>query len=222
MNKRTGQLTLDRGGLLWPPLIQGVLIKRYKRFLADVRLRNNHIVTAHCPNTGSMRACSEPGRPVYLSPSNNPKRRFRYTWETIEMSASLAGVNTQVPNLLVKTSILHGKIKSLAQYIQVQAEVSVGQHSRLDLLLARDNGERCFIEIKNCTLVEEGVAYFPDAVTTRGRKHLVELTVRSKKEIAVLFFISFSVWTLRSSNQPITSIRIMAALYVKPCGPVWK
>ena len=90
------------GGLRWPRLIKGTLINRYKRFLADVRLGNGHVVTVHCPNSGSMMGCCEPGRPVYISRSKNPNRRLPYTWEMIEMASSLVGVNTLVPNRLVK------------------------------------------------------------------------------------------------------------------------
>ncbi|MGO9566088.1 MAG: DNA/RNA nuclease SfsA [Desulfomonilaceae bacterium] len=163
------------GGLPWPRLIKGTLIKRYKRFLADVRLGNGHVVTAHCPNSGSMMGCSEPGRPVYISRSKNPKRRLPYTWEMIEMPSSLVGVNTLVPNRLVKRTLIEGGIEALAGYERVISEVKCSPHSRLDLLLEASEGTRCFIEVKNCTLVEEGIAYFPDAVTERGLKHLVEL-----------------------------------------------
>lgn len=180
----------DRGGLLWPPLIQGVLLKRHKRFLADVRLRNGHVITAHCPNTGSMKTCSEPGRNIYLSRHNNPKRKYKHTWELIDMPSSLVGVNTNLPNRLVKAGVLNGKIKSLKGYDQVRSEVTVNQHSRLDLLLEKGNGDRCYIEVKNCTLVEKGVAYFPDAVTLRGRKHLEELARLVKTgHRAIIFFL---------------------------------
>ena len=169
--KRTDQI----GGLAWPSLLQGTLIRRYKRFCADVKLRNGHVITALCPNSGSMKGCCEPGRTVYLSRARNPKRRLKYTWELIEMPSSLVGVNTLVPNRLVKESIIQGEIPALAGYETVRSEVNYGQSSRIDLLLEKPDGDRCFVEIKNCTLVEDGVAYFPDAVTTRGRKHLVEL-----------------------------------------------
>lgn len=162
------------GRLTWPPLLQGTLLRRYKRFLADVRLKNGHVVTAHCPNSGSMLACSEPGRAVYLSRHNNPKRRLRYTWELIEMPASLVGVNTLVPNRLVKAAVLAGRIDGLTGYERVRSEVNYGANSRIDLLLEK-GGMRCFVEVKNCTLVEEGAASFPDAVTARGLKHLREL-----------------------------------------------
>ena len=142
----------------WPKLIQGTLIQRYQRFKADVRQRNGHVVTAHCPNSGSMLGCSEPGRPVYLSRHNNPNRQLKYTWEMIEMPTSLVGVNTWVPNQLVRNSILGGKIKELSGYETIRREVSYGRNSRIDLLL--ETGEaRCFVEIKNCTLTENDTAF---------------------------------------------------------------
>ena len=158
----------------WPRLIRGVLLKRYQRFKADVKLKNGHVVTAHCPNSGSMMGCSEPGRPVHLSRHNNPGRQLKYTWEMIEMPTSLVGVNTMVPNRLGKEAIINKEVEALSGYRKVRNEVRYGKNSRIDLLLERGR-ERCFVEIKNCTLVEDGVAYFPDAVTTRGLKHLVEL-----------------------------------------------
>ena len=170
---------LSRGtataGLAWPHLVSGTLLKRYKRFIADVELARGEVVTAHCPNSGSMKGCSEPGRTVYLSRSDNPKRRLRYTWEMIDMSTSLVGVNTLVPNRLVAHSIAGSRVPSLHGYEKLSREVSYGANSRVDLLLERSSGDRCFVEVKNCTLVDRGVAYFPDAVTARGRKHLVEL-----------------------------------------------
>lgn len=160
--------------LLWPKLIQGILIKRYKRFMADVKLANGHVVTAHCPNSGSMLECSEHGRRVYLSRHSNPKRQLRYTWEMIEMPGSLVGVNTMIPNRLVRASIEAGKIPGLSGFNSIRSEVKYGENSRIDLLLENCGG-CCFVEVKNCTLVSDGVACFPDAVTSRGLKHLVEL-----------------------------------------------
>ena len=178
----------DRG-LRWPRLIQGTLVCRYKRFLADVKLRNGHVVTAHCPNSGSMRSCSEPGRPAFISRQNRPGRKLLYTWEMIQMPGSLVGVNTMVPNRLVRREIEGGAVPELAGYPRVRAEVPYGHRSRVDLLLERD-GERCFVEIKNCTLVEGSTALFPDAVTARGLKHLHELAdqVRAGHR-AVIFFL---------------------------------
>ncbi len=173
-----------------PELIQGKLIKRYKRFLADVELENGEIVIAHCANSGSMRGCATPGAPVWLSMSDNPKRKLKFTWELIQTKDSMIGVNTQVPNRLVKAAIENGTVDELKEYTRVKPEVKTSEHTRLDLLLENDTGKRCYVEIKNCTLVEEGVAMFPDAVTTRGQKHLDEL-VRLKREgyEAVIFYL---------------------------------
>jgi sugar fermentation stimulation protein A len=165
----------DLPGLQWPPLIRGMLLRRYKRFLADVRLEDGTIVTAHCPNSGSMLGCSEPGMPVYLSDDAHPKRRLRYTWQMIEMPSSLVGINTLVPNRLAKQAAATASIPEFQGYERVSSEVKVSPHSRLDLVLERRISERFFIEIKNCTLVEAGIAHFPDAVTERGLKHLTEL-----------------------------------------------
>ena len=160
---------------MWPELIPGILVKRYKRFLADVEIKEGKVVTAHCPNTGSMQGCSEPGRPVYLSHHDNPKRKLNYTWELIEMPTSLVGINTLIPNRLVFASIKAGLIPELSGYEIAKREVNIGRHSRIDLLLTNGDYERCYIEIKNCTLVKDGIAFFPDAVTSRGLKHITEL-----------------------------------------------
>jgi sugar fermentation stimulation protein A len=161
--------------LKWPPLIPGTLIRRYKRFLADVKLENGRTVTAHCPNTGSMKGCSEPGRTVYVSFHDDPKRKLNYTWQLIRMPDSLVGVNTLVPNRLVEQSIRSGTIHEFGFAKEIRREVAVGNRSRIDLRLLDAAGRACYIEIKNCTLVEDGIARFPDAVTSRGVKHLFEL-----------------------------------------------
>ena len=178
-------------GLHWPPLIPGTLIKRYKRFLADVKLKDGTIVTAHCPNTGSMAGCSQPGRPVYLSTHNNPKRKLKYTWELIKMPTSLVGVNTLVPNRLVVESIKAGVVPELTGYDRVDREVKINDHTRLDFVLTSHGGKSCYGEIKNCTLVNNGVAAFPDAVTARGLKHINELEalVESGHRSVMFYFI---------------------------------
>jgi sugar fermentation stimulation protein A len=177
-------------GLHWPEMISGRLIRRYKRFLADVKLEDGRVVTAHCPNSGKMTACCEPGMPVYLSSHDSPRRKLKYTWELIEMPTSLVGVNTQVPNRLVAESIDRGLVGELSGYASLHREVTVGEHSRIDILLSDLKGGRCYVEVKNCTLVQDGVAAFPDAVTKRGLKHLVELR-RLVKEGArcVMFYL---------------------------------
>jgi sugar fermentation stimulation protein A len=177
-------------GIPWPKLTAGKLIKRYKRFLADVELKNGQTITAHCPNSGSMKECSEPGRTVYLSHHSSPKRKLKYTWELIDMPDSLVGVNTLVPNRLVFESVRAGLIKELAEYQKITKEVKVGKGTRLDLVCEHEEKEKCYVEIKNCTLVNEGVAFFPDAVTTRGLKHLVELQMLISSGFrGVMFFL---------------------------------
>ena len=158
--------------------------------MADVALENGEIVTAHCPNSGSMKECCEPGMPVYLSYHNNPKRKLKYTWELIEMPSSLVGVNTQIPNQLVAKSIEAGVLQDFEYYDDMVREVKTPFNSRLDILLTKHGKERCFVEIKNCTLVKEGVALFPDAVTSRGLKHLVEMrTLTSSGNRCVMFYL---------------------------------
>lgn len=180
----------DKHYLLWPELHRGTLIKRYKRFLADVKLDNGSTVTAHCPNSGSMKECSEPGSPVYLSYHDNPKRKLAYTWELIQMKGSLIGVNTQWPNRLVELGIAEGRVKELTSYPVIRREVKVNDRSRLDLLLSNEKGEQCYVEVKNCTLVKDQLASFPDAVTTRGKKHLSELQLLlAPKTRCVIFFL---------------------------------
>ena len=176
-------------GLQWPELIAGTLIQRYKRFLADVKLDTGETVTAHCPNTGSMKGCCESRRPVYLSVHDNPRRKLKYTWEMIRMPASLVGVNTLVPNRLVFESARAGVIPELSGYQQIVREVKISAHSRIDLALSGDGRRLCYVEIKNCTLVEGGIARFPDAVTTRGLRHIRELEAQVKSGCrAVMFY----------------------------------
>jgi len=178
------------GEIKFPELTEGTLIKRYKRFLTDIRLKDGSQITAHCPNTGAMSTCAQTGQPVYVSYHDNPKRKLKYSWDLIKMPTSLVGINTILPNKLVKLSIECGLIKELTTYEQVRSEVKVGEKSRLDLMLEKDSGEKCYIEVKNCTLVEGNMAYFPDAVTARGLKHIEELVKLKKKgHRAVMFYL---------------------------------
>lgn len=172
------------------PLIQGVLIKRYKRFLADITLADGSELTVHCPNTGSMKNCAEPGSAVWLSDSGNTKRKYRHTWEMVSVGdGAVAGINTGRANGLVKEAILSGRIAELAGYDNLRSEVKYGdENSRIDLLL-EGAGEQCYVEVKSLTLGEGEVGYFPDAVTERGRKHLRELEAMvGQGHRAVLFF----------------------------------
>ncbi|HEY6873995.1 MAG TPA: DNA/RNA nuclease SfsA [Geobacteraceae bacterium] len=160
--------------LLPSPLQPGILIRRYQRFLADVELPDGTLVTAHCPNSGSMMGCAIPGSPVFLSLSNNPNRKYKYTWELVQTGNQWAGINTGLPNRLVREGIEDGTITELQGYTRIRNEVPYGEHSRFDLLLEGARGP-CFVEVKNVTLVTGRVALFPDSVTTRGQKHLTEL-----------------------------------------------
>lgn len=170
-------------------LLRGILIKRYKRFLADVLLDSNELVTVHCPNSGSMLSCSEPGRPVYVSRSNKAGRRYPYTWELIDMHGALVGVNTGIPNRLVVEAWEEGRLPGFGRYASLKREVRYGTNSRIDVLLQGD-AERCFIEIKNVTLVRGQAIQFPDAVTTRGAKHLIELIgVKRQGQRAVMMYV---------------------------------
>ncbi|MCV2404141.1 DNA/RNA nuclease SfsA [Marinomonas sp. C2222] len=159
------------------PLIEGRLIKRYKRFLADIELPTGEVIVAHCPNTGSMRRCQQENARVWVSKSDNPKRKLAYTWELVEVDESyLACINTGYPNKLVGEAIRNEVIKELAGYDDIKAEVKYGEKSRIDWLLSDADGKQCYVEVKNATLLEEdGRGYFPDAVTDRGRKHLNEM-----------------------------------------------
>jgi sugar fermentation stimulation protein A len=156
------------------PLLPGTLIRRYKRFLADVELANGEIVTAHCPNTGSMMGCAVPGNPVLLSFNDSPHRKLHYTWELVNVNGQWAGINTGLPNKLTREAIENGIIKELSGYETIRPEVKYGANSRIDLLLSGPPG-LCYVEVKNVTLVNGDQALFPDAVTLRGQKHLHEL-----------------------------------------------
>ena len=168
------------------PLIEGRLIRRYKRFLADIELNDGQIITAHTANTGAMTGCAEPGSRVWLSESTNLKRKYRHTWELVQAvppAKSLIGINTQRSNALVKEAIAAGVVPELKQYTNIRAEVRYGQeNSRIDLLLESHNTtgiENCYVEVKNVTLFatesNQRIGYFPDAVTARGERHLREL-----------------------------------------------
>jgi len=171
-----------------PPLLPGTLVKRYKRFLADIVLEDGSTVTVHCPNSGSMKGCATPGSRVYISRSSNPGRKYPFTWELVETDGFWAGINTALPNHLVRDAIENGTVAELQGYETLRPEVPYGEHSRIDLLLESPN-QRCFVEVKNVTLVEDGLALFPDAVTIRGQKHLNELmSVVREGDRGVIFF----------------------------------
>lgn len=175
------------GGLSWGPLVQGRLVRRYKRFLADVEL-NGQVITAHTPNTGRMIGCSEPGRPVWLSLHEGAKRKYPHTLEMIKMPTALVGVNTMIPNRLAALAAARGLLAEVGGPAEVETEVRSGA-SRLDLLLTEASGAQIMVEVKNCTLAEGGVAYFPDAVTARGGKHVDELAGLARGGLRAAVFI---------------------------------
>ena len=171
--------------------ISGKLIKRYKRFFADVQLDNNkEIVTAHCPNTGSMLGLLGEGNAVKLSETNKKDRKLKFTLEIIKSNGASVGVNTHRANRIVEAALLSNKIKSIKKIIHIQREVRYGENSRIDFLV-NNKDEEIYIEVKNVTLsLKKGIAEFPDAITERGSKHLKELSkIKDKKTRAIMLYL---------------------------------
>lgn len=172
------------------PLHRGRFVRRYKRFFADVRLNGGDEVAVHCPNSGSMAGLLVPGAPVVVSDSENDERRLRLTLERIRIGRAWVGVNTMIPNRVVKDGIERGLVAELAGYDEVRSEVVCGPHSRIDLCLGGARRPRTWVEVKNTTLRDGSVARFPDAVTERGLKHLGELERLVREgDRAVMFFL---------------------------------
>jgi sugar fermentation stimulation protein A len=178
----------------YPDLVKGILLKRYKRFFADIQLESGAIVTAHCPNTGPMTGICIEGQPVYVSTSDDPKRKLAYTWEMIQIGETWVGVNTNLPNRVMKNALSAGIFPDLADPTTIaRAEVAYGQNngSRIDFLLARGDDRPIYIEVKNTTWTKGEIALFPDTVTTRGQKHLLELMgILPDAEPIMLYFIN--------------------------------
>ena len=181
------------------PLIRGTLVQRYKRFLADVRLDDGRVITASCPNTGSMMGLSAPGTIVWLSENGSPTRKYRFTWELVEADLgsgpSLVGINTGLPNKIVAEAIGGEGIEGLAGYPKARREVKYGQNSRIDVLLECAVKGQCYVEIKNVHLSRrENLAEFPDSVTTRGAKHLAEMSemVRQGHRAVMVYLVQRS------------------------------
>ena len=181
-----------------PPLLKTTLVKRHKRFLADVNHPEMGDFTAHCPNTGSMKNCWSEGDVAWLLDSENPKRKYRFTWVINETrDGHMICINTHLANQIVTEGIETGVVKELQDYKQIQQEVKYGdENSRIDLLLTDPDKPDCYVEIKTVTLLESGddfdtgAGFFPDAVTTRGQKHLRELIeMKQQGHRAVLFFL---------------------------------
>jgi sugar fermentation stimulation protein A len=173
-------------------LIEGRLLRRYKRFLVDVEMPGGETLTAHCPNTGAMTGCAEPGRPVWLSVSDSPSRKYPHTWELVDTGAGIACVHSALANRVVAEAVGAGRVPELDGYGDLQTEVAYGRGSRADMVLA-GSGPRCVVEIKSVTLRQpDGSGAFPDAVSERARKHLDELrAVADSGERAVIFFCAF-------------------------------
>lgn len=178
------------------PLVTGTLVKRYKRFLTDVELDTGESITASCPNTGSMMGLIEPGNRVWLSVSDNPKRKYRHTWEMVEVtidgSRTIVGLNTGRPNRIVSDAISSGAVAELSGYGSLRNEVKYGTNSRIDILLEQDDRPPCYVEVKNVTLLRRpGLAEFPDGVTARGAKHLAEMSEMVRQGArAVMFYLA--------------------------------
>jgi len=161
-------------------LLQGTLINRYKRFFVDIKYKSK-IITAHCPNTGSMLGLLNIGNKVWFSKSNNPKRKLKYTLEIIEVNNKKIGINTLLTNKIVLDALQNKKIKRLTKFTNIKTEVKFSDNTRFDFLLS-NNKEKCFLEVKNVTLFRKNnIAEFPDAITSRGTKHLIELIKAKKK-----------------------------------------
>jgi sugar fermentation stimulation protein A len=181
--------------LFQSPLIRGALIKRYKRFLADVRLDDGRLVTAHCANPGAMTGLDAPGLTVWLSTSDNPARKLRHSWELVETDMgrgpTLVGVNTSRPNAIAAEAIQSGAIPELPAPGRLRRETRYGENSRIDILLETAGQPACYVEVKNVHLMRRpGLAEFPDAVTARGAKHLRELAQMKRQGFrAVTLFL---------------------------------
>ncbi len=171
-------------------LISGLFIKRYKRFFVDIKI-NNQIITAHCPNTGSMFGLLKKGNKVWLSKSDNPKRKLRYTLEIIQVNKSKVGINTHLTNKIVYHALQNNLIKEFNQNLEIRPETKFGKNTRFDFLVSNKK-YKAFIEVKNVTLSRrKNLAEFPDAITLRGLKHINELITASRKgyKIFILYLI---------------------------------
>jgi len=174
------------------PLVEARLLRRYKRFLADVAFPGGNVTTVHCANPGSMIGLAEPGMRVFLSKSGRPGRKFPWSWELVEADGTLVGINTAHPNRLVADAIGAGVIAELTGYERLTREVRYGKNSRIDILLSDDGRPDAYVEVKNVHFSRRsGLAEFPDSVTARGLKHLEELSdmVRRGRRAVMLYLV---------------------------------
>lgn len=177
------------------PLLRGTLLRRYKRFFADILLDNGETVTGHCPNPGSMLSVNQPGSQVWLSRTDKPTRTLAYTWELIRVGEALVGINTGRPNRLVADALARDRIPELSGYSSMRREVRYGRNCRIDLLLERPGRPTCLVEIKNVTMRRSlgngGPIEFPDSVTARGVKQLSELADEARRgNRAVMLYVA--------------------------------
>ncbi len=199
---------------MFPQLQKATLIKRYKRFLADVLLENGETLTLYCPNTGAMTHCADAGDDIYYSESDNPKRKYKFTWELTHTQAGhWICIHSQLANQFIADALNNALIPELAHYTNIKAEVKYGQeNSRIDFLLSSDNRRDCYVEVKSCTLLDEsfatGQGFFPDTVSLRGQKHLRELM--AMKALGFRAVLVFAV--LHTGIQS-----VLPAQHIDPC-----
>jgi sugar fermentation stimulation protein A len=207
------------------PLLHGILVRRYRRFLAEIQLASGEIVAAHCPNSGSMKGVNLPGHDVLISYQGDPRRHLHYTWEMIHADGDWVGINTLVPNRIVAEALETDRIPALHRYSEYRSEVMVTPHTRIDFVLGKSG--RCWLEVKNVSLVENGVAKFPDSVTERGAKHLREMTkhVRNGGKAVALYVVQHhaaNVFTVADEIDPVYGKMLRAALTAGVHIEVWK
>jgi sugar fermentation stimulation protein A len=207
------------------PLLPGILVKRYRRFLAEIQLDTGEAVLAHCPNSGSMKGVNLPGHEVLVSYHGDPRRHLHYTWEMIRADGDWVGINTLLPNRIVAEALEADLIPALRRYAEYRSEVMVAPHTRIDFVLGK-NGQ-CWLEVKNVSLVEGGVAKFPDSVTERGVKHLREMTkhVKHGGKAVALYVVQHhaaTVFTAADEIDPTYGKMLRAALRAGVRIEVWK
>jgi sugar fermentation stimulation protein A len=214
---------------LYPPLLAGTLLKRYKRFFADIELDTGEVITAHCPNTGPMTGVCSLGSPVQVSVSDNPKRKLKYTWEMISVNdngPTWVGVNTSLPNQVIKQLLIQHRLPPITNYETVASEIPYGrERSRIDFLLTGAAHLAIYLEVKNTTWAQGELALFPDTVTTRGQKHIRELqALLPEARACLLYFINRGDCTHFTSGDRADPVygqllrdAIQAGLEVLPC-----
>ena len=198
-------------------LIQGTLLRRYKRFLADIELPGGEQITAHCPNTGAMTGCADPGSPVWLSISDSKTRKYPHTWELVDTSTGMACIHSARANKVVHEAFANAVVPGFEDYPEIATEVKYGKNSRIDLLLSGERG-RVYIEVKSVTLCREGGwGVFPDAVSERGRKHLLELAEIAKEPNtrALMFYCA-----LHNGVKQVAAARDIDPLYSETLAQV--